>query len=40
MSDKTKWAIGCLLFVWTVGLIGLHLQLPRHIQTALEVKTP
>jgi hypothetical protein len=40
MRAKTQWAIGCLLFVWTQGAIGLHFQIPRHIQTALEVKTP
>ncbi len=37
MTDQTKWAIGCLLFVWTLGAIGLHLQIPDTIQTHLQV---
>lgn len=40
MRAETKWAIGCLLFVWTLGAIGLHFQIPRHIQTHLQLKTP
>ncbi len=39
MTRQTKWAIGCLLFVWTMGAIGLYFQIPTHIQTALQRKS-
>jgi branched-subunit amino acid permease len=40
MSQTTRRLLTFILLLWLGLTIGAYFQLPRHIQTALEVKTP